>query len=753
MNAGSAFWPRARARQQQRCRPLLPAQIARLLAFTALASFGALHWGSLVEPAASAELLATLAASVAAAVVLRVVARRRPPAHVRAAAMLLGGAVLLLVAFAAGGVAPRLLLDPHAWKDLGTGIGHGLGALPSLLVPYSGPDEWTRSVIVAGGAMLIAGAALLAFAVRRDGAVGYPLAAAVALATLYAVAIIQRRADRPFLAGAAFALLLALFLWLERVERRSAGLAAAAVGTAVLLALVVSPRIDADRALLNYEQIAQSLSRSPTTQYDWDHHYGPLSWPRDGREVLRVRASARAYWKAVNLVGFDGTGWVKTAERDPGASVPPTRDRSWLENIRVTIRALRSSQFVAAGTTLRIGDTPRPYIRSAPGQFETSGQPLRRGQAYDAEVYVPRPTAAMMGGAGTAYPKELNADYGFIGLPPVRPAGEQRLAALPFWGQRVAPSVTTQRDEAIRSSPYAPTYALAQRLRAGSANPYEYMRAIERFLRRDFAYTERPRRSAVPLAAFLFGARAGYCQQFSGAMALLLRMGGVPARVAAGFSPGVFDAQRHEYVVRDVDAHSWVEVYFPGIGWVTRDPTPAVSPARSQIADLAVAGTDAPVTIGGAGERAAGAKADPGSARGSGAGGAEDGPALPAEAIAALGLLLALVLVLVLVLRRGRRRGRRGRSNDEEIAELRRALERSGRAPQPHLTLEVLAQRFAGTLAEGYARRLAAARYGYGASRPSRAQRAGLRRELAAGLGLRGHLRAWWALPPRVRRR
>ena len=56
---------------------------------------------------------------------------------------------------------------------------------------------------------------------------------------------------------------------------------------------------------------------------------------------------------------------------------------------------------------------------------------------------------------------------------------------------------------------------------------------------------------------------AGYCQQFSGAMALLLRMGGVPARVGAGFSPGTLDSDRDEYVVRDLDAHSWVEAYFP----------------------------------------------------------------------------------------------------------------------------------------------------------------------------------------------
>src|SRR5204862_3418675 len=97
-------------------------------------------------------------------------------------------------------------------------------------------------------------------------------------------------------------------------------------------------------------------------------------------------------------------------------------------------------------------------------------------------------------------------------------------------------------------------------------------------------------RSSAPLADFLLRERVGYCQQFSGAMALLLRMGGVPARVAAGFSPGSLDRDRREYVVRDMDAHSWVEVFFPGIGWVTRDPTPGDAPARSQTSDAASGG-------------------------------------------------------------------------------------------------------------------------------------------------------------------
>ena len=95
------------------------------------------------------------------------------------------------------------------------------------------------------------------------------------------------------------------------------------------------------------------------------------------------------------------------------------------------------------------------------------------------------------------------------------------------------------------------------------------------YLRRDFTYSETPPRTAYNLEGFLFDAKSGYCQQFSGAMALLLRMGGVPARVVTGFTSGSLDAKTREFVVRDLDAHSWVEVWYSGIGWVTFDPTPA----------------------------------------------------------------------------------------------------------------------------------------------------------------------------------
>jgi hypothetical protein len=79
-----------------------------------------------------------------------------------------------------------------------------------------------------------------------------------------------------------------------------------------------------------------------------------------------------------------------------------------------------------------------------------------------------------------------------------------------------------------------------------------------------------------PLADFLFNVRAGHCEYFATAMAVMLRTLRVPARVVNGFQTGEYNAASDAYTVRQADAHSWVEVYFPGAdAWVTFDPTPA----------------------------------------------------------------------------------------------------------------------------------------------------------------------------------
>ena len=74
--------------------------------------------------------------------------------------------------------------------------------------------------------------------------------------------------------------------------------------------------------------------------------------------------------------------------------------------------------------------------------------------------------------------------------------------------------------------------------------------------------------------------RQGYCQHYAGAMAVMLRLLGIPARVAAGFTSGKYDKGEKEWVVTDHNAHTWVEVWFPRFGWLPFDPTPG----RGQLA-------------------------------------------------------------------------------------------------------------------------------------------------------------------------
>jgi transglutaminase-like putative cysteine protease len=720
----------------------LSVAVARLPAFLALAGFGAYRWADMVSPGAGGSMTAALTAALAAGLALIAVGRREPARARRIAAIALAAVLLLLVALLAAGLSLRLA-GPRAWDELAAGIGQGLSAVPNVRVPYAGVDEWIRTVMVLGGTLLVGFGALLAFVPRRGGAIGYPFAAAVVLGVLYLVPAMQRDTPNQFLAGGVFTALLVGFLWLDRVERRSAPLAAGVVSVALLVALLAGPGLDRDVPLIDYETLAQSLSSGPSARYDWNHAYGPLDWSRDGREVLRVRARDRAYWKAANLAQFDGVRWSEARGEGQGdleGALQSLHPR-WRQTLQVTVRALNSTQFVAAGTTLDIIRPPRTAVMQQPGVYSTAGRPLRRGNAYRADVYAPRPTARELRDAHP--PRDGTAGSGMTSV--ALPGRPDDRVVIPPWGEGPpSPSAIA----ALRSTAYARAYDLAARLRDEAATQYDYVRAVEEHLANGFSYSEDPPPSAVPLADFLFESRVGYCQHFSGAMALLLRLGGVPARVAAGFSPGAYDAGRREYVVRDIDAHSWVEVYFDNIGWVTRDPTPPAAPARAQFGDSAAASDGLPARRPDAGALPP-ARFEPETPSGAGGGTlpqADERSPWPVVGAAVAALLAALAVLLAI---RARRRRPDDAAGERQLAELRRALARSGRPPAPQTTLEGLAERWRGTPAEAYVRVLAGARYGYGQARPTDAQRAALRRELSVGLGLRGRMRAWWALPPR----
>lgn len=123
---------------------------------------------------------------------------------------------------------------------------------------------------------------------------------------------------------------------------------------------------------------------------------------------------------------------------------------------------------------------------------------------------------------------------------------------------------------------------LADSLTAGLPTRYARARAVEGWLKREFSYTlDLPaRRSETGVEHFLFRRRAGHCEYFSTAMVLLLRSAGIPARNVNGFLGGEWNRFGGYLAVTGNDAHSWVEVWIPGAGWVPFDPTPAGSRAR-----------------------------------------------------------------------------------------------------------------------------------------------------------------------------
>jgi transglutaminase-like putative cysteine protease len=720
--------------------PLLPVAIARAIAFVALAGWGSLHWMSMLEPAEPGRGWTVLFVGVFAVAAMlgagRLAGRRR---IVAAALAIVPLTALMLMA---GRVADELVL-PGGWSELVGGISRGISDLPGVRVPYRGLDDWVRTVIPLGGSAIVLLAALLAFWPRRA-KLGFPAPALLLLIVLYVVPVVALDFTAEFLRGAVFTLLMVAFLRLEKLRRLDASAAVALAALATLLALVAAPVLNRDQPWFDYETWAAETSTSKSTSFTWDvQNYGGLNWPRDGRELIRVKAKQPAYWKAENLDDFNGHYWARS-QVPFGVSELPTDNRlavrSWTQQIKVSIRNLRTDQFITAGYATDV-EIPRLLtVPSSDGLYSPS-RTLRRGDAYTATVYTPKPTQAQRRRAGTDYTPELANYLGVDTRLPGAPGGVR--LTFPFFGvddpqiHMGGARVGTPEDTLQRAG-LARIYALAQQLADGARTPDDYVqRVLDYFAQPEYTYAEVTPPESRTLDGFIFDSKQGYCQQYAGAMALLLRMGGVPARVASGFSTGATDFKTGEYVVRDFDAHMWVEAYYPHWGWLTFDPTPAASPARSQPADAASASGNVSSSASSA------FRGDPVAERGANTAVAAEPapwwriPAIVLGALAVLGLGYAAL-----------RRWRRGAP--PALSELERALRRTRREPAPGTTLHALELRFANTPdAAGYVRALRESRYRDQPSHPTRAQRRGLRTELGRGGGILGRIRAWWALPPR----
>jgi hypothetical protein len=117
--------------------------------------------------------------------------------------------------------------------------------------------------------------------------------------------------------------------------------------------------------------------------------------------------------------------------------------------------------------------------------------------------------------------------------------------------------------------------SLAREITQAALTPYDRAASIEAYLR-TFPYSlevEPPPQGQDVVDYFLFTAQQGYCDYYATSMVVMARAVGLPARIVIGYASGDYDAPTAEYIVRQENAHSWVEVYFPGIGWVEFEPT------------------------------------------------------------------------------------------------------------------------------------------------------------------------------------
>ena len=629
-------------------------------------------------------------------------------------------------------------------------IGDGLSGLPAAILPYIGPGRWVPTVIRLGAAVLVLDAAVvLAYSPSSRG----DLRRASAALPLIALAIVPAtlvRPQLPYLQGLLLFGLLAVFVWGERLQRRS-------VATALLLAViaaaggaVLAPRLDGHRAWFDYRAWAGGAAHQRVDTFAWNQSYGPLHWPRRGRVVLTVQATTADYWKAEDLDVFNGTAWVAgSVSNIPVPLAAPAAVSRWSQVIKVRVVGMRTPDVIAAGYATPPVGLGAVVAGAADGTWAVR-TPLRPGATYVTNTYSPRPSPRQLARTAHVAAGSALAAYRSIGftLPRSEGAAPTELV-FPAFGRGDRPitvfgggiSASTSVP-ALMHSPYGPVYALAQRLSAGARTPYAYVQNVMRYLHKGFAYNENPPVRPDPLAAFLLRDHIGYCQQFSGAMALLLRMGGVPARVSTGFTSGSREGRNGPFVVTDVNAHAWVEVWFPRYGWVRFDPTPTAAPARGGqgIAPILK-------TFPGAQQPTATvprldsvpALARTSTPRASATGG------LPGWLLLLPLMLAALALAAVVV---ALRRGPHG--PEARLRELERALARTGRPIGPSVTLAQLEHRLrSAPAAAGYVRALRMARYGGEGQDPPADGRRELRRELASGLGLRGRLRALWALPPR----
>ena len=414
------------------------------------------------------------------------------------------------------------------------------------------------------------------------------------LLVLAATPVVSLGGTRPLLLGAALTAATVCFLWLERLPLRPGLGVAALLGLALAGALPLAAAADRGEPWFDYQSFAEGLGpEGPGALRLGARRLRADEWPRTGAEVVRVKAARAAYWKVRTLEEFDGVRWDRggfdRAATTRRSTCPRWRGATRFEDAHPGLRAaLRGTEVVGAGTTLDVvgrharrraaasrrasggrsascarGDSYRraSTSRARPRRSSPRCRPPATEQMDDLAVRVP----AVRAGRGRRVPAACRAARSTEPARAARRSCSRRSAASArgpvaeyrAYGRR---ATATRRCERPSSRARG---ALAKRLARRRRRPTSTSLAVSAYLRARLHATPSGRRApapgVAPLESFLFDTKAGYCQHFSAAMALLLRMGGVPARVATGFSPGGYSKRREAWIVRDTDAHSWVE--------------------------------------------------------------------------------------------------------------------------------------------------------------------------------------------------
>ena len=266
------------------------------------------------------------------------------------------------------------------------------------------------------------------------------------------------------------------------------------------------------------------------------------------RVIMTVQSGAGHFWRAVTYDFYTGAGW-RTTETDKADKVTlATADRERFD-ARFDIVVPHSNILFAANEPQK-ADVPYQFYTGQDRSYSTSLHALNRSQAageYTVTSLVSVADKQTLRRAPATYPDYIKQKY--LQLPSTMP-------------QRV-------KD-------------LAHKLLDNIPNAYDRAEVLETYLRSP-PYQYSPQVKATPpgrdpVDYFLFDLKQDFCEYFASAMVVMLREVGVPARLVEGFSTGSFDAATLEYVVREQDAHAWVEVYVPQYGWIEFEPTPSQPP-------------------------------------------------------------------------------------------------------------------------------------------------------------------------------